>query len=274
MKPTVLISTPSYALRIAEEAQKMGFDMPNSTIKYTYHAGEPGPCSIEAIRMQLDEAYGAISGELLGVAELDAIAPGCPNRKGVHMNEMNNYSWTMDPSTGKELMDGEVGENIITTYVNNAQPLINYRTHDLVRSYSHQNHCGCSCTWRYLDGVVLGRSDYMITVKATNVYPSAVENIVLQVPGTTNYFHLVLTRDAAGLDQMEVIFEPKQDIPESDWGKIAGQIQENVKDKIGLRMKVVASEPNSLPRSDSGKMKRVIDKRPKEFRRELDRSQN
>jgi phenylacetate-CoA ligase len=189
------------------------------------------------------------------------------------MNEMNSYSWTMDPSTGKEAMDGVVGENIITTYVNNAQPLINYRTHDLVRAYIHENRCGCGRTWRYLDGVVLGRSDYMVTVRATNVYPSAVENIVLQVPGTTNYFQLVLTRDAGGLDQMEVIFEPEPDVPESERGTIAGQIQQLLKEKIGLRMKVSAIEAGSLPRSVE-KFKRIVDQRPKDYRRELDRVQS
>ncbi|HVB46678.1 MAG TPA: hypothetical protein VNF47_28765 [Streptosporangiaceae bacterium] len=174
-RPTVLIATPSFALRIAAQAASNGINLSESSIRFTYHAGEPGPCSLESVRDRLDEAFGATSGELLGVAELDAIAPGCPGRTGVHMNELNSISWSRDPRTGQPCGDGEIGENIVTTFVNNAQPLINYNTHDLVRAYRHEIPCGCGRTWRYLDGVVLGRSDHMVSVRGTNVYPSAVE---------------------------------------------------------------------------------------------------
>ncbi|PLS18561.1 hypothetical protein CVD28_05330 [Bacillus sp. M6-12] len=267
-KPTVLISTPSYAIRIAEKAKEMGIDLSKSSIKFTYHAGEPGPCSIEAIKKELDKAYGAISGELLGVAELDAIAPGCLHRKGVHMNELNTFSWTMDPQTGKEVKDGEIGENVITTFVNNAQPLINYTTHDLVRSYNQNIPCGCGRTWRYLDGVVLGRSDNMITVKATNVYPSAIENLIRQVDGVSEYFQLILTREN-GMDQMSIRLEPEKIVGKDSWEHLKLRTQSIIKQNIGLRMDVELVEPETLPRSEL-KFKRIVDNRPKDVRRELD----
>lgn len=271
LKPTVLIATPSYALRIAEKAKEMGYDLANSSIQFTYHAGEPGPCSIEAVREQLDRAYGAISGELLGIAEIDAIAPGCPHRKGVHMNEMNTFSWTMDPQTGKEVGNGEIGENVITTFVNTAQPLINYTTHDLVRGFNHDIPCGCGRTWRYLEGAVLGRSDNMITVKATNVYPTSVENLVRRIQGVSEYFQLVLTRDKSGLDQMTIRLEPEKSLGREDWDHLARQVQGIIKDNIGLRMDVEVVEPEMLPRSDL-KFKRIVDLRPKEVRRQLERN--
>lgn len=269
-KPTVLIATPSYALRIAEQAREMGHDLAESSINFTYHAGEPGPCSIETLREQLDREFGAVSGELLGVAELDAIAPGCPHRQGVHMNEMNTFSWTMDPQTGEEVADGEVGENVITTFVNTAQPLINYTTHDLVNAYSHEVPCGCGRTWRYLEGSVLGRSDDMVTVRGTNVYPSSVDNLIRRVDGVTQYFQLILSRDKSGMDEMKIRLEPDGMPHKERWDEIGASVRDVIKDNIGLRMEVEVVEPGTLPRSEL-KFKRIVDERSKETRRKLER---
>jgi phenylacetate-CoA ligase len=271
-RPTVLVATPSYALRIAEQAREMGVDLAESSVKFTYHAGEPGPCSLEAIRERLDRLYGATSGELLGVAEIDAMAPGCPHRRGVHMNELSTYSWTRDPATGAEAAEGEIGENVITSFVNNAQPLINYNTHDLVRAFRDDIPCGCGRTWRYLDGVVLGRSDFMVTVRGTNVYATAVENLVLNVPGTTEHFQLVLTRDdKRGMDEMTVVLEPERALPREEWPAVGERVATRLRQTVGLRMPVEIVEPGTLPRTEL-KVKRIIDHRPQEVRRRLERT--
>src|SRR3990172_10143453 len=89
MKPTVLVSTPTFALRMAAVAAEMGIDLSQSSIKFTIHAGEPGPTALPAMRAAIERAWGAKSGELLGIAEIDALAPGCPNGDGVHLNGMN-----------------------------------------------------------------------------------------------------------------------------------------------------------------------------------------
>ena len=116
----------------------------NSSIKYTYHAGEPGPFALPAMKAAIDEAWGADSGELLGIAEIEAFGPGCAKRDGIHVNEMAVYSWSMDPATGEETPEGEIGENVISSYTYSAQPLLNYRSHDLVR---RTRDCSCGCTW-------------------------------------------------------------------------------------------------------------------------------
>jgi phenylacetate-CoA ligase len=269
-RPTVLIATPSFALRIAAEAQSRGIDLRESSIRFTYHAGEPGPCSLESVRTKLDTAFGALSGELLGVAELDAFAPGCPGRTGVHMNELNTVSWSRNPATGLPCEDGEIGENVVTTFVNNAQPLINYNTHDLVRAYRERIPCGCGRTWRYLDGVVLGRSDQMVTVRGTNVYPSAVENVLYEVAGVSQFFQIVLRhddeRDSA---EVSVRVEPDEGCPHERWPTIQGDAEQALRKAVGLRMPVEMVEPGTLPRSEL-KAKRVVDLRPGGARRELD----
>jgi phenylacetate-CoA ligase len=270
-RPTVLIATPSFALRIAEQARAMGVDLADSSIRFTYHAGEPGPCSLPALRERLDRDYGATSGELLGVAELDAMAPGCPERRGVHMSEFTTFSWTRDPLTGAPAAEGEIGENVITTFANTAQPLVNYNTHDLVRAYEYRVPCGCGRTWRYLDGVVLGRSDFMVTVRGTNVYPTAIENLVLGVPGASEHFQLLLTRDERrGSDEITVRLEPAGHLPAAAWTGLMETVGTLLRDRVGLRMPVVILEPGTLPRTEL-KVKRIVDERPAEARRVLER---
>lgn len=270
-RPTVLIATPSFALRIAAQAAARGIDLRESSIRFTYHAGEPGPCSLDSVRDKLDEAFGATSGELLGVAELDAIAPGCPARRGVHMNELNTVSWSRDPATGQPCGDGDIGENVVTTFVNNAQPLINYNTHDLVRAYSHDIPCGCGRTWRYLDGVVLGRSDQMVTVRGTNVYPSAVENVLYRVAGVSQYFQIVLRHDATrDSDEVSVRIEPDASCSAERQREILVAAETALRAAVGLRMPVEILSPGTLPRTEL-KAERVVDLRPTTTRRELDR---
>ncbi len=269
LKPTVLLSTPSFALRILEAAQNLGIDLSTSSIQYTYHAGEPGPCSLSSVRRKLDAGFGAISGELLGIAEVDAVAPGCRIRQGVHMSEMSNFSWSMG-ADGQEVAEGTIGENVVTTYANSAQPLINYRTHDLVRAFNLPV-CGCGCTWRYLDGVVLGRSDYMITVKGTNVYPSAVENLISDVSGVSPHFQLILSRRGA-FDDLLIRFEPDLQVPRDKWEGVGAEVIRRIKEVVGVRLGAEVAEPGSLPRTEL-KAKRIVDLRGDEFRRELDRQQ-
>lgn len=266
MQPTVLISTPTFALRMAAVAAEMGVDLSKSSIKFTYHAGEPGPTALPGMREQIEKAWGAKAGELLGIAEVDAMAPGCPLGDGVHVNEMNLYSWSMDPATLQEVPDGEIGENIVTGYANTTQPLLNYRTHDLVR---RRGSCACGRTWFKLEGAVLGRTDFMVTVRGTNVYQTAVENILSQVEGVSMHYELVLTHEE-GNDAMTVRFEPDACVDPAQWQQIATRTGERIHKALHVRLKVVAVAPNSLPRFEL-KTKRIIDQRPKELRRALDR---
>jgi phenylacetate-CoA ligase len=266
MKPTVLISTPTFALRLAEVAGEMGADIRNSSIKYGYHAGEPGPFALPAMKRAIDEAWGCDSGELLGIAEIDAFAPGCAERDGVHVNEMNVFSWSLDPETGAETEEGEVGENIVTSYTNSAQPLLNYRTHDLVR---RRESCACGCTWGKFEGVVLGRTDFMVTVRGTNVYPTAVENLLGETAGVSPYYQMVLDREGAN-DKMTVEFEPEKNVAEADWPKLAEEVAGRIHKALHVRLEITPLAPNTLPRYEL-KTKRITDNRPKDFQRELDR---
>lgn len=267
LKPTVLISTPTFALRMAAVAQDMGVDIADSSIRYTMHAGEPGPTALPAMKAAIMEAWGAKNaGELLGIAEIDAFAPCNSIGDGCHVNEMDCFAWVMDPVTGKEVGEGEIGENVITSYVNNAQPLLNYRSHDLVRP---RMSCPSGRTWMKLEGSVLGRTDFMISLRGTNVYPTAVENIIGSIDGVSSNYELHLDRKD-GNDEMEIRFEPEKSVDEGSWTGLADDVARRIQEALMVRVGVTPVAPESLPRYDL-KTKRIFDNRPKDFRRALDR---
>jgi phenylacetate-CoA ligase len=266
-KPTVLICTPTFALRMAAVAAEMGVDLSTSSIKYTYHAGEPGPTALPAVREAIERAYGATAGELLGIAEIDAMAPGCPLGDGVHVNEMTVFAWAIDPETGEEAREGEIGELVVTSFANTAQPLINYRTHDLVRPRAT---CACGRTWLKLEGAVLGRADFMVTVRGTNVYQAAVENLLAEVPGMSSFYELILRRENDN-DTMTVRCEPVRALDRDQWDGLAQMASDHVHAALHVRLNVDVVPPDSLPRYEI-KTKRIIDERPPEFRRVLDRA--
>jgi phenylacetate-CoA ligase len=218
------------------------------------------------MKRQIDEAWGADSGELLGIAEIEALAPGCPHRDGVHLNEMNVFGWSMNPDTGEEVAEGEIGENVVTSYTYSAQPLLNYRSHDLVR---RTYRCTCGRTWAKFPGVVLGRTDFMVTVRGTNVYQTAVENLLGEMKEVSPFYQLVLEQIDSN-DRMMVEFEPEAALAEAEWIDLARRIADRIHAALHVRLDVVAIKPGGLPRYDL-KTKRIVDKRPKEFRRALDR---
>jgi phenylacetate-CoA ligase len=203
---------------------------------------------------------------MLGIAEVDAFAPSCPVGDGVHVNEMNDFTWSMDPATGKEVPEGQIGENIITSYVNNAQPLLNYHSHDLVR---RRGSCACGRTWTKLEGAVLGRTDFMVTVRGTNVYQTAVENLIGEMEEVSNSYELILTREEEN-DAMTVKFEPVRTVDPDRWAELARHMSDRIHKALHVRLKCEPVPPDTLPRYEL-KTKRIIDQRPKEFRRALDR---
>ncbi len=266
LEPTVLISTPTFALRMAAVAKEMGVDLAESSIKFTIHAGEPGPTALPAMRRAIEDAWGARAGELLGIAEIDAFAPCNTIGDGVHVNELSVFSWVRDPVTGVEVDEGEIGENIITSYTNSAQPLLNYRTHDLVRPrYS----CPSGRTWLKFDGSVLGRTDFMIALRGTNVYPTAVENILGETAGVSSNYEMHI-KQVDGNDAMEVRFEPEKTVARDSWETLARDVAGRIRAALHVQLEVIAVEPDSLPRYDL-KTRRVFDQRPREFRRALER---
>lgn len=268
IKPTAVSGTPTYILHMVSVAKQMGLDLRRAGVKYIIGGGEPG-MNIPNTRRALEEGWGAVCIDGYGLSEVLVCHIECgAHPGGVHAVESAYHSYSVNPETGDPLGDGEVGENIITSYTHTFQPCIKYRTHDLVQRYENHEH-GCGWTWGYLHGGVLGRTDFMVVIRGVNVYPTAVENVLSKVPGTTTYYEIHLTREE-GMDRMKLRIEARDDVRDDGYEELGRQAEEIYRQSLGVRIEVEFVAPHALPRYEL-KSRRIFDQRPKEVRRVLDR---
>lgn len=258
LSPTTVLGTPTYLLRLIDTAKKMGEDLSQSSLVYAAGAGEPGG-NVSITRQQIIEGLGVKTYcDQYGISDLMWGTSECFNESGgVHVNETFFYSYSMDPESGEVVEgEGDVGENVVTGFNRWMQPIVNYRTHDLVRRYQSHEH-GCGWTWDWLEGAVLGRTDYMVSVRGVSIYQSAIENLIGEVPGLSVNYEIHLTADR-GLDAIEVIVEAEDEVfkKENLQGQLANVYRENL--KVGISVHVVP--PRTFPRYEL-KTKRIFDYR-------------
>ncbi len=181
---TVLVCTPTYALRLADAARRLGLDMSRGPVRITIHAGEPG-ASIPETRKRIQEAYGARTFDHVGMTEMGAYGFECETQSGLHINEDEFIAEIIDLETGRPVEAGQKGELVLTNLGRLGMPLIRYRTGDL--ALLSREPCACGRPWARLVGGILGRADDMITVRGINVFPSAIESIVRRYPQVVEF---------------------------------------------------------------------------------------
>lgn len=263
LKPTIVCGTPTYLLHLAGIAAAEGIDIREAGVKMLAGGGESG-FSIPLTRQKLQDAWGVDQiYDAYGVGEALFIAQSCKAwGGGVHVIEDVCHAYTVDVDTGNPNHgSGQIGENVITSYTHLAQPFIKYRTHDLVKMDLNSGH-GCDWTWAHLPGSVLGRSDFMVTIRGVNVYPTAVENLIGEMPGLTNHYELHISR-VEGMDRMLVKVE--SDGKGRDIQALGLGLQAHLKNCLGVRLEVNVLEPDTLPRY-SLKTRRIFDERNLEDR--------
>lgn len=259
VRPAAVVGTPTYLLRLAEVARELPVRLPDAGVRVLATAGEPGP-SVPGTRRAIEEAWGAKVYELYGIGEVGSIAPGCPGQGGVHLCEDVAASLVVGPD-GQPVAEGSVGENLVTSFGQHAQPLIKYRSHDLVR-WRRGRCAACGRTWVGFEGGVLGRTDHMIIIKGTNVYPTAVEAVLGGLPELSEHFE-VHVGSAAGGDTLRVKVERRVGVPAEAPGELARRAEDLLRRRIGVRISVEVVAPGSLPRYEL-KAKRFFDHRPPE----------
>ncbi|OGQ81200.1 MAG: phenylacetate--CoA ligase, partial [Deltaproteobacteria bacterium RIFCSPLOWO2_12_FULL_57_22] len=205
-RATVLISTPTYAVHLASEAKKAGIDLAKgSAVRITIHAGEPG-ASIPTTKKLLEEAWGAKCYDHPGASEVGAYGFECePQPGGVHVNEEEFIAEVIDPESGDPVKEGEKGELVMTNLGRIGNPVIRYRTGDLVEP--GYEPCRCGRSLMLLKGGVLGRIDDMIIVRGVNIFPSAIESIVREFADIEEFRVEVFRREA--LPELKLILEPR-----------------------------------------------------------------
>ncbi|WP_069803686.1 phenylacetate--CoA ligase family protein [Thermogemmatispora onikobensis] len=247
VQATVLVCTPSYALRLAEVARQEGLDLRQLKVRITIHAGEPG-ASIPATRRRIEEAWGAKAYDHAGMSEMGAYGFTCEQQHGLHVNEGEFIAEILDPRSGQPVPVGEVGELVLTNLGRWGNPALRYRTGDLVRNGGYS--CPCGRAFLLLPGGILGRIDDMLIVRGVNIYPSAIADILHRFPEVAEY-RIIITNNGP-LDEIALQVE----CPSS----LVSEIHEALRAAFGLRIPVEAVEEGSLPRFEL-KARRVEDRR-------------
>lgn len=238
---TVLVCTPTYALRLLEVAAQMGVDPSRSAVRATIHAGEPG-ASIPATRARIEAGWGARCYDHTGMTEVGATGFTCALQAGVHLVESEFIFEVLDPATGRPVPPGQPGELVITNLGRAGMPVIRYRSGDLVRL--RDERCGCGRTFARLEGGILGRVDDMVVVRGVNVFPSAIEGIARQFPEVVE-FRIELRRDRE-MDDLRVLVECAADGEAA--ARVAQAVERELQRRLFLRIPCVAVPPGSLPR--------------------------
>ncbi|HSG77430.1 MAG TPA: phenylacetate--CoA ligase [Burkholderiales bacterium] len=251
----VLCATPSYALNIAEVAEREGVDLRQSRLEIGLFGAEPWS---EAMRREIEARLGLRAIDLYGLSEImgPGVAVECEAQDGLHGWEDHFLFEVIDPDSGQPVPEGEAGELVITTLTKQALPMIRYRTRDITRASTAR--CACGRTHLRLQRIT-GRNDDMLIIRGVNVYPSQIEAVLVGLPGITPHYQLVVERRGS-LDELTVEIEAAS--AELAGAELEERARHQIKSMIGVTASVVAKKPGEVPRSQ-GKAVRVRDLRPK-----------
>ena len=258
-KPRIIMVTPSYMQVIMEEFIRQGKDPRETSLQIGIFGAEPWT---EAMRTEIENQSGMDAVDIYGLSEVmgPGVASECVESKdGPVIWEDHFYPEVIDPLTGELLPDGEEGELVFTSLTKEAFPIIRYRTRDLTRLLPPTSRA-----FRRM-GKIVGRSDDMLIIRGVNVFPTQIEELVLQHGKLSPLYQIIVTREGP-LDQVEVQVELQSaHAAQSPDGitEIGKWLQHRVKSLVGISTRVNVLPPLSVERTQTGKARRVIDKRPK-----------
>jgi phenylacetate-CoA ligase len=241
LRATVLLSTPTYALRLADVARSIGLDLATSEIRVTLHAGEPG-ASIPATRAAIETAYSASCFDHTGMTELGPTGFSCSQRDGIHAVETEFIFEVLDES-GRPATEGEL---VATNLGRWGMPLIRYRTGDRVQV--SREPCSCGSPFVKLVGGIRGRVDDMFTVRGVNLYPSQVEDIVRRYPQVMEF--VIEHRRVRQMDEVSLLVEIAGDDASTE------RLEADLRQALGVRLGCTVVQPGTLPRFEL-KSKRI-----------------
>jgi len=272
LKPEVICCPPSYARALGEEFMRRDIPPEQIGLAYALLGSEPWT---ESMRTEVDENLGVRCTNLYGLTEIlgTGVSQECVEvRTGSHIWEDHFYPEVVDPMTGEPLPDGIEGVLIFTHLSKEAMPLLRYWTGDIT-SLTHEP-CACGRTHVKMS-LIRGRSDDLIIVQGRNLYPAQIEAIMKSIPEAVPYYQIVMTRKGS-LDDIEIKVEVAEPIFREiaqetldEQGAVADQrmrslrtsIQSKIKGTIGLTTKVTLLAPGTIPRSEGGRVRKVLDLR-------------
>jgi phenylacetate-CoA ligase len=257
-RTTALVSTPSYAMLVAETIREMEIPLSALSLRYGLFGAEPWS---EGMRQEIQGRLGIVATDNYGLSEV--IGPGvsgeCLERNGMHVNEDHFLVEVIDPGTLEPVPPGRTGELVVTTLTKEAFPVIRYRTRDLTAILPGE--CPCGRTGRRMSRVA-GRTDDMLIIKGVNVFPSQIENVLFEIEGTEPHYRIVIDRKGA-MDEVTVLVEVAESIFFDQMRKqraMVDHIQKRLARELGIGVEVKIVEKKTLDRFE-GKALRVVDNR-------------
>ena len=256
---TVLVCTPSYALILHETAKETGFDFKETKLRLGVCGAEPWS---EQMRNDIESRMGISAINIYGLTEV--IGPGvsveCEHKCGMHIWEDHFLAEVINPQTGEHMPPGQLGELVFTTLTKEAQPVIRFRTRDLVSLTA--DTCKCGRTMVRMSRV-MGRSDDMLVVKGVNVFPSQIESVLLDVEGVEPQYLIVVDRQHGfKADDLEIWVEVSEDVFSDEIGKMEGlekKLRAELESVLSISPRIKLVEPRTIARTE-GKAKRVVDR--------------
>lgn len=256
-QPSIIMVTPSYMLNIVEEFKRQGIDPATSSLKVGIFGAEPWT---DAMRREVEANAGIDAVDIYGLSEVmgPGVASECIESKdGPVIWEDHFYPEIIDPDTGEVLPDGAEGELVFTSLSKEALPIIRYRTRDLTSLLPPTSR-----SMRRM-GRITGRSDDMLIIRGVNVFPSQVEEQVLQMPALAPHYQLVVSKDGH-LDKLEVRCELREgEFAAAQVEALAQELKHRIKTYIGVTTSVNLLPAQGIERSLTGKARRVVDQRNK-----------
>lgn len=257
LRSTVVTCTPSYMVYLIEASLAEGYDPRNDfALKVGIFGAEPWS---EEVRKRIEDGFGLRAHDVYGMSELYGPGVGieCEEQNGLHVWCDEFLMETINPDTGDVLEPGKEGELVFTMLSREAMPLLRYRSRDLSGVYEEECPCGRSHS---RIARIKGRSDDMLIVGGVNVFPSQVEHVLMNVPSLGDQYQVIVSRKE--LDRLTVKVETAKNMLSDP--ELSKKVQGDLFAVLGIRADVELVELGTLPRSEVGKARRVIDLRPKE----------
>lgn len=256
--PTYILCTPSYALTIADYLEEHGISADTLSLKYGFFGAEPWT---DSMRKEIESRLNLKAYDIYGLSEI--IGPGvayeCQCQDGLHVAEDHFYMEIIDPDTNMPVPDGQQGEITFTCLTKEALPLIRYRTRDIGAKVTQP--CDCGRTSVRLSKPS-GRTDDMLIIRGVNVFPSQIEEVLMNMGGLAPHYQILVERKG-NLDSLTVLVELSEANFSDEIRKLEAtqkKIQDRIASILGIAVKVRLVEPRTIQRFD-GKAKRVIDNR-------------
>lgn len=251
LQPTALMVTPSYCVNIIETLEKTYGTAKNTSVKVGIFGAEPWT---DELRREIETRFNIKALDIYGLSEVmgPGVAMQCLGEQGLTIWEDHFYPEIIDPKTGEVLADGEQGELVFTTITKEGLPMIRYRTRDLTKLLAGQ-----SSAMRRIDKIV-GRSDDMLIIRGVNVFPTQIEELILQTDGLVPAYELHISKNGY-MDDLQVRTEMRA-YDDNQAKQLIKVLQKSIKTMIGISVGVQIVPENTIPRSE-GKAKRVYDLR-------------